>query len=92
MAWTVDWDRKASKDLEKLDAAAQQRIIRYLERQVATEQDPRRLGKALISGRVDLWRYRVGNYRVICSIEDERVIVLVLTVGHRSRIYKWHGL
>jgi mRNA interferase RelE/StbE len=88
LAWTVEWDKAALRDAEKLDNAIRQRIVRYLEERIATDEDPRRVGAAVFSNRMDLWRYRVGNYRIVCSIEDKLVVVLVLGVDHRSRIYK----
>lgn len=88
MAWTIEWNDEAIKDAEKLDKTIRQRIVGYLEERVATDQNPRRIGKALISDQTDLWRYRVGNYRIVCKIEDKLITVLVLAVGHRSQIYK----
>lgn len=88
MAWSVEFTRSAQKQLRKLDKPAAARIARYLRQRIATTDNPRRLGKALTGERGELWRYRVGDYRLICKIEDQRVTVLVLEVGHRREVYR----
>ena len=87
MTWTVEFDEAARKELRKLDRQAQQDILRYLRERIATDEDPRRFGKALSRELAGLWRYRIQNYRLICSIEDQTLIVLVLRVGHRKDVY-----
>ena len=62
-------------------------ILRYLRQRIATTQDPRRFGRALTGDLKGLWRYRVGDYRIVASIEDDRFVVLVVTVGHRREVY-----
>lgn len=88
MIWSVEWDDRARRDLRRLDSSIQAEILRYFRERIATDQDPRRFGKALRHALRGLWRYRVGTYRMVCQIEDRRLIVLVLAVGHRSDIYK----
>lgn len=88
MTWSVEWDDAAVKELRKLDRQAQQEILRYFRERIASDDDPRRFGKSLSRELVGLWRYRVRNYRMICRIEDTKLIVLVLGVGHRKEIYK----
>ena len=89
MAWTIDFDASALKDLTKLDRSGQLRIERYLNERVATASSPRELGKALVGSRFgQLWRYRVGDYRIICQIKDNVLLVLVLEIGHRSVVYR----
>lgn len=88
MTWTVEFDDASAKELRKLDKQAQQEILRYLRERIATEEDPRRFGKPLARDLVGLWRYRIRNYRMICHIEDEKLVVLVLRVGHRKDIYE----
>ena len=85
--WRVEFDRDAARDLRKLDAQAQRHILRYLRERIATEEDPRRFGHALTGDLKGLWRYRVGDYRIVASIEDNRFVVLVVTVGHRREVY-----
>jgi mRNA interferase RelE/StbE len=85
--WRVEFDRDAARDLRKLDAQAQRDILRYLRERIATDQDPRQFGHALTGDLKGLWRYRVGDYRIVASIEDNRFVVLVVTVGHRREVY-----
>lgn len=87
MAWIIEWDERAIKDAKKLGAQASQEIFTYLKKRIATNEDPRRFGKALTGNKSGFWRYRVRDYRIICRIEDQRLIILVLAVGHRKEIY-----
>jgi mRNA interferase RelE/StbE len=86
--WIVEFEDAARKELRKLDRQAQQAILRYLRERIATHEDPRRFGKALSHELAGLWRYRIQNYRLICSIEDQKLTVLVLRVEHRKDIYE----
>jgi mRNA interferase RelE/StbE len=86
--WHVEFDADAARDLRKLGHPAQQQILRYLRQRIATADDPRRFGRALTNDLKGLWRYRVGDYRIVAKIEDDRFIVLVLTVGHRREVYE----
>ena len=88
MTWIVEFDDGAAKELRKLDRQAQQEILRYLRERIATDEDPRRVGKPLSRDLAGLWRYRMRNYRMICHIEDDKLVVLVLRVGHRKDIYE----
>jgi mRNA interferase RelE/StbE len=85
--WRVEFDRDVARDLRKLDAQAQRQILRYLRERIATSEDPRRFGHALTRDLKGLWRYRVGDFRIVASIEDDRFVVLVVTVGHRREVY-----
>ena len=85
--WRVEWEDAARKELRRLGNSEQQRIIRYLRERIATAEDPRRFGKALTANKAGLWRYRVGDHRIVCRIEDDRFIVLILAVGHRKEVY-----
>ena len=85
--WHIEFDRDAARDLRKLGAQAQQLILRYLRQRIATTADPRRFGKPLTGDLKGLWRYRVGDYRIVASIEDDRFVVLIVTVGHRREVY-----
>lgn len=87
MTWTIDFDRHAFKALSKLDAVVQKRIVRFLN-DLELVDDPRQQGKALTGKFKGLWRYRVGDYRLICNIEDEKIVILVLDVAHRNQVYK----
>jgi mRNA interferase RelE/StbE len=86
--WTVEFDDRARRELRKLDSSIQSAILRYLRERIATAEDPRRFGKPLRRNLAGLWRYRVEDYRLICRIEDARIVVLVLQVGHRSEVYE----
>lgn len=88
MTWSVEWDERARKELRKLDAETQTRILRYLRERVCGPNSPRRIGKALAGGKSGFWRYRVGSCRLICAIEDRRLVVLVVAVGQRREIYR----
>lgn len=89
MAWTVELSETADRELGKLDPQHARRILRFLHERVATLDDPRSLGEALHGSRLgEFWKYRVGDYRLIARIQDERLLVLVLRVGHRKEIYR----
>jgi len=88
LAWRIEWEDEAVKELKKLDTRAQRNIVRFLKEKMAVEDDPRRFGEALRKDLKGFWKYRIGDYRVICSIEDETVVVLVVRVGHRRTVYK----
>jgi mRNA interferase RelE/StbE len=86
--WTIEIKRTAEKQIQKLDRKAQELIVRFLRERVAAADNPRQWGKPLHGEKHGLWRYRVGDYRLICDIQDERITVLVLTVGHRKDVYR----
>jgi mRNA interferase RelE/StbE len=86
-AWRIEFDRDAARDLRKLGASIRKDILRYLHTRIATTEDPRRFGKALLGELKGLWRYRVGDFRIVAKIEDNRLVVLVVTVGHRREVY-----
>ena len=88
MTWKVEFDDRALKELRKLDPQVQRQILRFLRQRVATPDNPKRFGKPLSGDRLGLWRYRVGSYRLICRIEEDRVLFLVLAVDHRKDVYR----
>jgi mRNA interferase RelE/StbE len=88
LAWTLRLSETAKRQLKKLDVGTAQTILRYLNRLVLETADPRERGSGLRANLAGLWRYRVGDYRVICSIEDHELVVLVLQIGHRRDVYK----
>jgi mRNA interferase RelE/StbE len=87
-AWLVEFDRSAAGDLRKLGHEGQRLVLTYLRKRIATIEDPRRFGRPLTGDRKGLWRYRVGDYRIIAAIEGERFVVLVVSVGHRREVYR----
>ncbi|MEA3278577.1 MAG: type II toxin-antitoxin system RelE/ParE family toxin [Pseudomonadota bacterium] len=88
MTWTVEISETAARQLAKLDRPMQERIRRFLRGRLASEADPRRIGKALQGRHALLWRYRVGDYRLICQLRDPQRVVLLVAVGHRREIYR----
>jgi mRNA interferase RelE/StbE len=88
MAWKVELSEAADRQLDKLDRQVARRILKFLHERVAQLDDPRSIGEALHGPELgEYWKYRVGDYRLICAIEDERVVVLVLRLGHRKQVY-----
>ncbi|MBF0710568.1 MULTISPECIES: type II toxin-antitoxin system RelE/ParE family toxin [unclassified Gemella] len=79
---------KAEKQLKKMDKPTALLILKYLYKNVDGLENPREKGKGLTANRVGQWRYRIGEYRVICQIIDNELIVLALSVGHRKDVYK----
>ena len=89
MAWQIEFDPAAKKELRKLEAQIAKRIIQFLKPRLAKHPDPRELGEALRGSRLgEFWKYRVGDYRIIASIYDKKVCILVLRIGDRKEIYK----
>ena len=88
MAWTIEYAETAKKQLRKLDKLAARRIVDFMDECVAPSDDPRELGKALRGSLGDLWRYRVGDYRILCDIQDGVLTVLVLQIGNRREVYR----
>ena len=88
MAWTIEYTATARSQLRKLDRKAARRVLDYMDVRVAPLGDPRSLGKALAGPMGGLWRYRVGDCRVICEIRDRALRVLVVRVGHRHDVYR----
>jgi len=86
--WAVKFDERSAKELRKLDRKVQTLILRYLSERITTSEDPRRFGKALSHDKTGLWRYRVGDYRIVCEIRDGELLVLVIAVGHRREVYE----
>jgi mRNA interferase RelE/StbE len=86
--WEVEFDDRARRELRKLAAEIQRTILCYMRERVAGSSDPWQFGKPLRMNLAGLWRYRVGDYRLICRIEDNRLVVLVLKIGHRREVYE----
>jgi mRNA interferase RelE/StbE len=88
LAWTIQFSTRATREIEKLDRSVQKQIRQFLRERIAPANNPRVFGHALTGELGDLWRYRVGDYRLICKIQDEIVTILVVRVGHRREIYR----
>jgi len=88
LTWKIEWDDKARRELRKLDVPVQKLILSYLRTRVLKLENPRDFGHSLSGNKAGLWRYRVENYRIICRIEEDTLIILVVGIGHRKEIYK----
>lgn len=88
MAWTIDFTETAKAQLRKLDKPIARRIVDYMEERIAGLDDPRSTGKALTGPLGGFWRYRVGDCRVICDIQDGALRVLVVQLGQRREVYR----
>jgi mRNA interferase RelE/StbE len=89
MAWKVELGSDADNDLAKLDPSIARRILKFLHERVATLDDPRSVGEALKGSKLgEFWKYRVGDYRIIASIEDSALSVLVVRIGNRREVYR----
>jgi mRNA interferase RelE/StbE len=88
MSWVYRFDQRALKEFKKLDRQVQIQVLGYLDEQVTGNGDPRRFGKGLKADLAGLWRYRVGDYRILCQIKDGELLVLVIDVGRRRNIYE----
>lgn len=88
MAWQIDYTQSAREQLRRLDRQAARRIVDFMDGRVGQQNNPRDFGKALSGPLSGLWRYRVGDYRVICEIQDGALRVLVIALGHRNKIYR----
>ncbi len=89
MAWQIEFDPDALKDLKKLDRPVQIRLVAFLRDRLSPLDDPRSLGEALLGTRLGTyWKYRVGDWRIVCDIQDQRLIVRVLRVGNRREVYR----
>jgi mRNA interferase RelE/StbE len=89
LAYEIEFDPDALKDLEKLDKPVQRRLVEFLKDRVAVLDDPRSIGEALSGAKLgNYWKYRVGDWRIICDIQDKRIVVRVLRVGNRKDVYR----
>jgi mRNA interferase RelE/StbE len=88
LAWTIEYADTAKGQLRKLDKQMARRIVDFMEERIAGLENPRNTGKALVGPNGDFWRYRVGDYRVICDIQEGALRVLVVQVGNRREIYR----
>ena len=90
LTWRIEITETAKKQLTKIDRQAQKEILRYLRERISTNKDPRRYGAPLRKELAGRWKYRVGPYRLICDIQDSKILVLILMIGHRRKIYGNH--
>jgi mRNA interferase RelE/StbE len=89
MPWQVELSATAASELQKLDSPQRKRILKFLHERLAPLENPRSIGQALHGSKFgEFWKYRVGDYRLISKIEDGRVLILVLRIGHRREVYR----
>ena len=87
MSWHIETTTRFDREFKKLDRYTQRMVKAWIEKHLVDCDDPRTHGKGLTANRSGQWRYRIGDYRMICLIEDEKLIILALSIGHRSSIY-----
>lgn len=88
MKYKVEFSEQGKKDFKKLDTSIQRLILKWIKKNLVDSENPRVHGKVLVGNLKGYWRYRVGSYRILCDIDDEKITILVLEIGHRSEIYK----
>jgi mRNA interferase RelE/StbE len=89
VTWTIEYAQSCQKPMKRMDPMVRRRIRQFLSERVASLDNPRQLGEALQGDRLGgMWRYRVGDYRILVDIRDEIVTVLVVGIGHRSEVYR----
>lgn len=89
MAWKIEFKPQAEDSFQKLDGSVRKRILKFLDERIRPAENPRAIGEALRGSRLgEFWKYRVGDYRLICQIEDKLVTVTVIKIGHRGEVYR----
>ena len=88
MSWKLEYTEKARKQLRKLGATQRAIILSWMDNNIAGCENPRARGKGLIADHSGEWRYRIGDYRVLCDIQDSKLVVLAFNIEHRSKVYK----
>ncbi|MEX9917955.1 type II toxin-antitoxin system RelE/ParE family toxin [Escherichia coli] len=87
MVWTINYSERALKSLRKMDKQIPCRIVDFMDLRIAVLDDPRKSGKPLKGELGEFWRYRVGDYRILCEIRDDELIILAAIIGHRKEVY-----
>lgn len=88
--WKIEYSDKAARELLNIDRQTAKRIKKYLDERIATKENPRRFGEGLTENLAGLWKYRIGDFRVIAEIQEDRIVVLVVRIAHRSKVYGGH--
>ncbi|THV22915.1 type II toxin-antitoxin system RelE family toxin [Peteryoungia ipomoeae] len=89
MAWRIEFERSAERELDKLGPEAIRRILNFLHKRIAPLEDPRSIGEALKGAELGVfWKYRVGDYRIIADIRDREVVIMVIRIGNRRDVYR----
>lgn len=89
MKYTIEYDEKVIKELKKIDKYQREILLKWIKKNLANTKEPREKGKSLKGNLGEYWRYRVGNYRIITSIDDERILITVISIGHSKDIYRF---
>lgn len=87
MVWTINYSDRALKSLRKMDKQNARRIVDFMDLRIAVAADPRQSGKPLKGEFGEFWRYRVGDYRILCEIRDNELVILAAIIGHRREVY-----
>lgn len=87
MSYSIETTERFDREFKKLDRYTQRMLKAWIDKNLVGCENPRQHGKALVANRSGQWRYRIGDYRLICAIEDERLVILALSVGHRREVY-----
>ena len=88
MKYKVEYTPQAYKTLEKLDQFTKRIIVEWIEKRLVDSENPRQHGKPLTADRAGQWRYRIGDYRIIAEIKDDKLVILLIAIGHRREVYK----
>jgi mRNA interferase RelE/StbE len=88
MSWTLRFNDKAAKDLQKFSSKDQARILSFLTDRAAERANPRELAKVLVGSNEQKWRFRVGDYRIVVQFEDDEMLILIIAIGHRREVYR----
>ena len=88
LAWTIEFEQDAIRQLNRLDRGVRRRLLDFVENRVVSGGDPRQLGKPLKGKMAGFWSYRVGDYRLVCRLEDVRMVIAVVSVAHRREVYR----
>ena len=89
MAWQIEFTPDAEKNLARLGTEAEKRVVKFMRERISNLEDPRSIGESLKDSRfAGLWRYRAGDYRILCEIQDQKIRILVVQIGHRREVYK----
>lgn len=88
MRYRIETTERFDREFRKLDRYTQRMVKAWIDRNISETENPRQHGKGLTSNRRGQWRYRIGDYRLLCEIQDDRLIILALTIGHRREVYR----
>ena len=88
MAWRIEFEQDAMRELNRLDRSVRRRVVEYLEQRITASGEPRNFGKPLRDEKTGLWSYRVRSYRAVCLLENDRSVIVVVSVGHRRDVHR----